>query len=618
LLKIIHHSFILFWYYAKIIQYGHERFDKMSPDNKTESGIKNENTPLPAELDNTLQDDTDGLDPEILAELDSGKPKKKKRRKRWIVVTAVILVLALLIALGTLRRSRRATTETGNYTAYTAQRMDMTVTLSGSGTLQPADSYTITSLISGDILSAPFEEGDIVNKDDLLYTLDSSDVANSIEQAENNLSDSRANYERTQKLLEDLSIRASGTGNIAELNVEVGDTVQAGQAVAVIRNSQTMSLTVQFLASEVQNFYTGQSATVTLGGTYETYTGVVSEISAVDIVLPGRVIVRDVTVDFINPGALSTSDTGSVEIGGLQPVNNANFTYKYEGTVTAKTSGEVSSIKVSEGSLVSKNQIIIQLQSDTLEQQLDSAASAVEDAELALENQQNKLEDYKIKSPIAGTIIEKEYKQGDTLKAGEVLCTVYDLSYLSLTLKVDELDISQVKEGQTVSITADAAQGKVYEGTVTKVNINGTTTNGVTSYPVNVRINDKEGLLPGMNVDAVITIESLDDVLTVPVSAVTRNNIVLVQTGVQPSEPEGTSNGIPAGFEQREVTVGPSNDEYIVILEGLQEGDVVAIMDDTPSVYNTNPFEPGAGGRREASEAVGADTGEGSSDGIGG
>jgi HlyD family secretion protein len=155
-------------------------------------------------------------------------------------------------------------------------------------------------------------------------------------------------------------------------------------------------------------------------------------------------------------------------------------------------------------------------------------------------------------------------------------------------LNVDELDIKKVRPGQTVTITADAAEGTEYTGVVTKVNIKGTTQNGVTSYPVTIRIDKTEGLLPGMNVDAKIVVEDLHDVLLVPVGAVMRNNFVLLQ--VRGRDPKEAEPGIPAGFVQTEVALGASNDDYIVVTGGLKEGDVIAIMDNTPSSYDYNPF----------------------------
>ena len=67
--------------------------------------------------------------------------------------------------------------------------------------------------------------------------------------------------------------------------------------------------------------------------------------------------------------------------------------------------------------------------------------------------------------------------------------------------------------GQAVQITADAVEGKTFTGTVTKVSVAGTTSGGITSYPVTVRIDEADELLPGMNVDAEIVLEEAADTL---------------------------------------------------------------------------------------------------------
>ena len=71
-----------------------------------------------------------------------------------------------------------------SYLVSTVTRQDLTVSVSGTATLQPADSYNVTTLLSGDIVSAPFEEGDLVTKDTLLYTMDSSDAQDSMDRAQ--------------------------------------------------------------------------------------------------------------------------------------------------------------------------------------------------------------------------------------------------------------------------------------------------------------------------------------------------------------------------------------------------------------------------------------------------
>ena len=125
--------------------------------------------------------------------------------------------------------------------------------------------------------------------------------------------------------------------------------------------------------------------------------------------------------------------------------------------------------------------------------------------------------------------------------------------------------------GQKVQVTADSVEGQTFEGTVTSVNLAGTTTNGVTTYPVEVQIDEYGDLLPGMNVDTEIVVEEVQDVIGIPVSAVVRGNKVLVQTG-------GTSDdsAIPAGYEYVDVEIGISSDDFIEIKSGIEEGASVA------------------------------------------
>ena len=108
-----------------------------------------------------------------------------------------------------------------------------------------------------------------------------------------------------------------------------------------------------------------------------------------------------------------------------------------------------------------------------------------------------------------------------------------------MTLSVDELDISDIEVGQTVTIVADAVEDQTYEGVVTKVSVAGTSSGSATTYPVTIRIDETDGLLPGMSVDATITLDSAEDVLAIPSAALNRGDTVLV-TADSPSAANGT------------------------------------------------------------------------------
>ena len=539
-------------------------------------------------------------------------PAKKKRRpgKRGIIILIAVLVLAAL-AVFLLFRSR-AGREAGQsaYVTENAERRTVVKTLSGSGTLKPADSYTVTTLVEGDILTAGFEEGDVVAKDAVLYEIDAEDVSKNIRQAELSLEQARLSYSQAALSLEQARrsynstsgkqyVKADSAGVVVTLNFREGDKISAGQAVAVLRDSAVMKLKLPFSAADAQEFYIGQDAVVTMDSTFETLPGTVAEISPVDNVGTGNMITRTVTIEVENPGGISTGQAATASVAGVSCASSGSFAYSAETTVTATVSGTVVEVLAPEGTLLARDDDILTVggdYDDTVRSASDSVRNAsnslsnselsVQNAELNLEKARDQLDNYTIKSPISGTIVDKQYKAGDTISgAGRTLCTIYDLSYLEMTLNIDELDISAVAVGQTVTVSADAVVGREYEGVVTKVSVAGNTVNGTTSYPVTVRLDETEGLLPGMNADAEIIVAEARDVLSIPNDAVSRGDIVLV-TADSPSAGSAVEGTAPEGYVYVPVATGVSSDEYVEIVSGLTEEDVIAYIPVTVQSYD--------------------------------
>lgn len=505
----------------------------------------------------------------------------KKLLRRRVVIPVLACALAAAVALRFLGGGQPASAAGLTYTTAPVERRDITAQITGSGSLEAANSYSVTSLAEGNILTADFEEGDQVEEGTVLYTIDASNLSSTLEQAQISLNQARRSYDSRLKDLEKLSVTAPKAGRVLSLEVEAGDDVSAGQTVAALRNSDIMTLEVPFLSDEAAGFHVGQSASVILESTFETLEGTVSKIDRVDTVLEGGMIVRYVTVEVANPGALSVSQTGSAVVDGCASAGSAAFRYAAEENITAEVSGTVASIRAQEGSWVNKGDVILTLTSDSVDDNVQSAADSLRSAELSLESRYDQLDNYTVTSPIRGTVIDKNYKAGETSETGKVLCSIYDLSYLTMTLSVDELDISDIAVGQRVEITADAVEGRTYTGVVTKVSVAGTSSGGTTTYPVTVRIDETEGLLPGMNVDAVITLESASGVLAIPTGALNRGNTVLV-TADSPSAANGTA--IEGGeYYSVPVEIGASDSSYIEIVSGLREGDTVAYIPTTGS-----------------------------------
>ena len=339
-------------------------------------------------------------------------------------------------------------------------------------------------------------------------------------------------------------------------------------------------LTLDFPAADAASYSVGQSVDVTIDGTFESTTGTIQSISGADSLSSGNLAVRSVVIAVPNPGTLNTAMSGTASINGVSAMGSAHFTCQYEQTITASASGTVAALCVKEGSSVGVDTALIQLSSSSLTKQVKSASNSLRSAELSLDDSQRSMEDYTITSPISGTIIEKDVKVGDTVGSSssttETMCVIYDLSYLEMTLNVDELDILDIAVGQKAEITADAIDDQTFEGVVTSISSAGTTTGGTTTYPVTIRIDDTGSLMPGMNATAVINIASAEDALSIPSYAVVRGNYVLVTKDSPSAVNADTSMNATDGYVYVKVTTGISDDDYIAVTNGLEEGDTIA------------------------------------------
>ena len=511
------------------------------------------------------------------AEAKSGVSAFAKKNWKWLVPVVVVAAAGAVFLIG---GGNKAASGDVTYAETTPVRQDVSNSLSGTGTLNPANTYTVKSLVDGKILTGGFEEGDKVEDGDVLYTIDSSDASTNLEKASIALQQAQRSYDKTVDLQ---YVRAEVDGTVSSLKVAKGDQVTSGQEVAVIRDSSKMLLNLLFPAADAASFSVGQSADVVLDGTFETLKGTVTAVTGTDELSTGNLLVRTVTIRVNNAGGLTTAQAATASINGVSSIASATFAYQAERTLTALASGTVSAINVQEGDAVSKGDILIELTGDDLTESIQSASESLRSAEISMQNQQDNMSNYTITSPISGTIIEKDAKQGDALTSGSTLCVIYDLSYLEMVINVDELQIGALSVGQKVQLTADAVTDKTYVGTVTRVSMKGSSSGGTTTYPITIRIDDTDGLRPGMNANAEIVVAEAGNALVVPNAAVIRGGYVLVSKKSPSAANAVEDMDAPEGYVYVKVETGVSDDSYIEIISGLQEGDTVAYIPTTSS-----------------------------------
>ena len=550
----------------------------------------------------------------------SGKKGKqlsgKNRKKRVLLIAAGVAVLAGggLFWHSHSAKAKMASAKTGEQKTAIATVGTLTSELTSSGTISPKDTYTITSLVEGTVLTADFEEGDQVTEGQVLYQIDASSVESDLKSSENSLARANKSYQQAleeyQEAVSDYSgntYKSTRTGFIKKLNIQVGDKVGSNTDLAELYNDQTMKLKVPFLAGEAAAIPVGSQAVVTLTDTEEQLTGVVTAVSNMDEVLDGGRIVRYVTMEVETPGGLTTSHSATVTIGEFVCCSEGTFEAMTDTTMKASVTGngslEVEELLVHEGDYVTSGTPLFRIKSKDVEDILDSCQDAVDQAQEKIEsaqsnadNKQETYDNYTITAPISGQVITKNVKAGDKIdrsssSSTSTLAVIYDLSEVTFEMSVDELDVGRVKVGQTVNVTADAIEGKTFTGKVTNISLQSSQSNGVTNYPVTVTLDEVGDLLPGMNVDGTIILDQVDDALMIPVDSLMRGNRVYVKDDSVTRQ----QGNIPTGFKAVDVETGISNDDYVQITSGLSEGDEVYV-DSASSNTSTDMFQMGGMG----------------------
>lgn len=545
------------------------------------------------------------------------KIKAMPRKKLIIIGVAGVAIIALAIT--GIAKLAGGEDDDKDYETATAERRSISRTVTGSSVIEANDTYNVTALVTGEILTDTFSEGDTVKKDDVLYTIESSDAQNALEKARQSFTDAvkkrtdtitsnKLNKENTDAAVKkalnnlqtartnynNLTIRSDYTGTITEVLVNDGDSVSDGTRLAKIENTSEFEIQFPFNEADVGAIRVGSTAELTLAKSGDKLWGTVTHISSAPVATTAHAIVRYVTVEVKNPGALTVNESAAAVINGVACSDLGKFEYCESGYITAKTSGKIGDLYLAENDYITAGQTVGYITSDSVknnyenaQMELDSAYRSLEkividsdtysldsnvnSARISLEEAEENLEDYTIKAPIDGTIITKNKKAGEKLEQGssgtEPMAVIYDMSVLKVQLTIDESDIHSIKTGQKVTVTADAVEG-AFTGEVTKVGIDGTSSNGVTTYPVEVTITEYGDLLPGMNVDCTIEVEAVKNVIAVPVDAIQRGNVVYVK-----GDKTDENDKAPDGYYSVSVQTGITDSVFIEIKKGINEGD---------------------------------------------
>lgn len=338
------------------------------------------------------------------------------------------------------------------------------------------------------------------------------------------------------------------TGKITKLYVNNGDTVKAGQPIAVIELDQSS-----------RQKYLQQTAS------YQ---------NSVNSLESAKNSLRQNEVD------AKTADNNFVK--GAIDENKSEDSLTYQQLYTAKRVAE------------EKYQI---------------QQKAVESAQMSLSSSALSLQNYSptMYAPISGVITGLSLREGSVIPAQAVSSSTNTLSqniaYITtsslpiVSVSLTEIDIPKVQIGNKATLTFDAFPDKTFTGKVFSINTTGSVSSGVTSYPTTIILDtENAGIYANMSTTANIIITSKDNVLYVPSSAVVTQNTA----GVTGNETV-VRKLVNGKMEYSVVETGISSDAGIEIVSGVNEGDevitaVVTATSSPTSGSSSSPFGIRTGG----------------------
>jgi len=223
-----------------------------------------------------------------------------------------------------------------------------------------------------------------------------------------------------------------------------------------------------------------------------------------------------------------------------------------------------------------KEKLITKEAFDNLENDLAVAKNTLAKSQRSLQTVNDLLSKTKIVAPADGTVLQVQVIKGQvvvsaaSVNSGTVLMTVADLSKLLVTTRVNQIDVTRLQLKQLVKLTMESVKEETMEGRITFIAPVATVANGVKGFAVQATIlTPSPRLRPGMIVNLTVPVAHVEQVVTVPVSAVYKGRhdkrVVYVLQGEKPVA--------------REVVVGVSGLDYTEIKSGLKVGEQILTVE---------------------------------------
>ena len=392
------------------------------------------------------------------------------------------------------------------------------------------------------------------------------------------------------------------SGNIEVLNAAIGDTVRGGQVIASLEEAslpQTIILARADLVTARKNLDQLVNSDVARATAYQTLVAAEKELADANTHRLSKQYTR---------GSQSTIELNQADLLLAQEaynsaVDNYNL-FKDRTDVDLAKANALSRLAQARRDLDRAKANLQYVQTMPNDNEVAQADARIQVAEASLKDAQREWERLKdgpdrgdieaaearikaieatlalvdMEAPFTATITEVNSKPGDQVSPGTVTYRLDDLTHLLVDVKIPEIDINRIQEGQTVSLEFDAIQNQEYEGVVVEVGRVGNADPSGVNFDVTIELsNPDKAVRSGMTAAVEILTEKRSNVLLVPSRAIRlRNGKYTVYL---------LKNGTPTATE---ITLGLRSDENIEVLDGVQEGEELVL--NPPAEVQSGPF----------------------------
>jgi HlyD family secretion protein len=454
----------------------------------------------------------------------------EEEMRRWVtLIIVIIVVVGAFLGFRTFRENQNQQIQAGLET-FKAERGKLTATIGASGSVETNQSDTIAFQTTGIVKTVFVEQGDEVQKGQVLADLEPGSLSTQLILARADLASARkaldALYD-TDQARADAQLKVANAQNALEDaeykwyvqqegNRASGETIAAAQANLVLAQNEV---------DKAQHEYSKYSGR------------------------PEDDPVR----------ALARSNLAAARQKRDSILRNLNWYLGYPSeTDQAILDAE---LEVARTNLQDAEKELEKIESGPDPEDIAAAEARIDAAEANLALSE-------IRAPFNGTITAVDIKPGDSVTPNQPVLELADLSRLFVAADVSEVDVNRIEAGQEVQVTFDADLGQEYEGEVVRVGLVGSNVQGVVNFKVTVEmLSPNEAIRPGLTAAVNIVVSEVENALLVP------NRAVRVQDGKRVVYV--LKDGV---LETVNIVLGASSDLYSEVVGGdLQEGDEIVL-----------------------------------------